>query len=255
MIDIHTHVLAGFDDGPVSTDESIEMLSLAFHEGISQLIATPHSPHLVGKSYRESDIRLAVRELQGRLDGQGIEIEIFPGMEVQVDSDLERERREGLAFTLAGSRYLLLELPFSMYPPYAEQVIMDLRLSGLVPILAHPERLEYFQENPNLLGRLIRFGALVQLTADSLVGGFGPRTRVASRLMLEHNLVHFLASDAHDSRYRVPSLAEARDVAAEVVGAEAAEALVEGHPAAVIHNCEIPVSEPRGYILPRRWFW
>jgi protein-tyrosine phosphatase len=254
MIDIHAHILAGFDDGPVSMDESVEMVSLASQGRISQLIATPHSPHIVGKSYREPDVRLAVRELQGQLDGLRVDVEVFPGMEVQVDSDLERERREGIAFTLAGSRYLLLELPFSMYPPYAEQVITDLQLAGLVPILAHPERLEYFQENPNLLGRLIRSGALAQLTADSLVGGFGQRARVVSRLMLEHNLVHFLASDAHDSHYRVPGLAVARDVAEGMVGAEAADALVEGHPAAVIHNREIMVTEPRGYAPPRRWF-
>lgn len=256
MIDIHAHVLAGFDDGPVSVDESVEMLSLACQGGISQLIATPHSPHVVGKSYREPDVRLAVRELQGQADARRMDIEVFPGMEVQVDSDLDRERREGIAFTLANSRYLLLELPFSMYPPYAEQVITDLQLRELVPILAHPERLEYFQEDLNLLGRLIRFGALAQLTADSLIGGFGPRTQVVSRLMLEHNLVHFLASDAHDSHNRIPSLAEARDAAADVVGVEAAEALVQEHPAAVIRNREIPVSEPRGYVPPRRrWPW
>jgi len=231
------------------------MLVQACREGISRLIATPHSAHLVGKSYREADIRQGVRTLQVQLDEQGVEVEVFPGIEVHVDADLERELREGIAFTLADSRYLLLELPFSMYPTYAEQVIMDLRLRGLVPILAHPERLEYFQENPNLLGRLIRFGALAQLTAESLTGGFGPRTRVASQLMLEHNLVHFLASDAHDSCYRVPSLTEARSVAAQTVGVEAAEALVEGHPAAVIQNREISASEPRGYIPPRRWLW
>jgi protein-tyrosine phosphatase len=255
MIDIHSHVLAGFDDGPVSTAESIEMLDQACRGGISRLIATPHSAHLVGKSYREPDIRQAVSALQLQLDRQGIEIDVYPGIEVHVDGDLERELREGIAFTLADSRYLLLELPFSLYPTYAEQVIMDLRLRGLVPILAHPERLEYFQENPNLLGRLIRFGALAQVTAESLTGGFGPRSRVASQVMLEHNLFHFLASDAHDSRYRVPNLADARDVAAQTVGTEAAAALVEAHPAAVIDNCEISAPAPRGYIPPRRWLW
>jgi protein-tyrosine phosphatase len=255
MIDIHCHVLAGFDDGPVSMDESVAMLSLASRGGISRLIATPHSAHLVGKSYREPDIRQAVSALQVHLDQQGVEIDVYPGIEVHVDADLERELREGIAFTLADSRYLLLELPFSMYPTYAEQVVLDLRLRGLVPILAHPERLEYFQENPNLLGRLIRFGALAQLTAESLTGGFGPRSKVASQVMLEHNLFHFLASDAHDSHYRVPNLAKACEVAAKIVGAEAAEALVEANPAAVIQNCEISAPEPRGYIPPRRWLW
>jgi protein-tyrosine phosphatase len=255
MIDIHTHVLAGFDDGPVSADESVEMLGVAFRAGISRLIATPHSAHVVGRNYREADIRSAVRDLQVRLAERHLGIEVFPGIEVQVEADLERELRDGSAATLAGSRYLLLELPFSMCPTYVEQVIMDLRLRGMIPILAHPERLGYFQEDPNLLGRLIRFGALTQITADSLVGGFGPRPRVAAQLMLEHNLVHFLASDAHDSRYRIPSLAAARDVAAQTVGAEAAVALVEDHPAAVIDDVEIVTPEPRGYIAPRRWLW
>ncbi len=125
-----------------------------------------------------------------------------------------------------------------------------------MPILAHPERLEYFQENLNLLGRLVRLGALVQITADSLIDGFrAAQLGSTSQLMLEHDLVHFLASDAHDSHYRIPGLAEARDAAADIVGVEAAEALVQEHPAAVIHNQEIPVAEPQSYAPPRRWLW
>jgi protein-tyrosine phosphatase len=255
MIDIHSHVLAGFDDGPVSMDESMEMLALAGQGGISQMIATPHSAHLVGKVYRQADIVQGVCELQQHLDEARLGLQIFPGIEVHIAPDMDKELREGSAFTLAGSRYLLLELPFSTYPLYTEQVIIDLRQRGIVPILAHPERLEFFLENPNLLGRLVRFGALVQLTADSLVGGFGPRTRVVSQVMLEHNLVHFLASDAHDGHYRTPSLIEARNVAAEFVGAEAADLLVEGHPADVLANREIIPAEPKGYIRPRRWMW
>lgn len=255
MIDIHCHVLPGFDDGPVSLDESIEMARLADRDGISHLIATPHSAHLIGKKYGEPEIRAAVETLRTHLSGRGIAVEALPGIEAHIGPDIERELQERSVITLNSSRYLLLELPFSMFPLFAEQVIVDLRLRGQVPILAHPERLEYFQKNPNLVGRMIRFGALAQITADSLIGGFGPRARVASEIMLEHQMVHFLASDAHDARYRTPVLAQSRQAAARLIGEEGARRLVEDNPLAVIENREIAETEPERYVASRRWLW
>ena len=255
LIDIHTHVLAEFDDGPVSLDEAVDMVAQAQRDGIGKLFATPHSAHLIGKSYGEPQIRAAVSELQRELDARMIGVEVLPGIEVHIAPDLEQEIKAGRAFTLAGSRYLLLELPFSMYPLYTEQVIADLRIRGIVSILAHPERLEYFQRDPNLLRKLLKYGALIQLTADSVLGNFGPRIQAFSQIVLEHGWAHFLASDAHDNRYRVPVLSQAQDAAAAMMGEEAARALVVDHPLAVIANSEIVAEEPQRYVTRRRWFW
>jgi len=254
MVDIHAHILPGFDDGPTSIEESLDMLRLAEQDGIGKVIATPHSAFLVGRNYGKQQIEAAVSDLREASSKLGIRVEVIPGIEAHLTPEVEQDIAQGTAFTLAGSRYLLLELPFFSYPLNAEQVVSTLQVRGLIPILAHPERLEYFQRDPNSLRRLIELGALVQLTADSLDGGFGSRSRVVSRLILEHGWAHFLASDAHDDIRRVPKLSEARTIAAEMIGEEAARALVIDHPEAILNNTEITPGEPLLYQTKRRWF-
>ena len=254
MVDIHAHILPGFDDGPTSIEESLNMLRLAEQDGIGKVIATPHSAFLVGKSYGKEQIEAAVSDLQEASNKLGIGVEVIPGIEAHLTAEIEQDIAQGRAFTLAGSRYLLLELPFFSYPLNTEQVVAILRVQGVIPILAHPERFEYFQREPNSLRRLIELGALVQLTADSLAGGFGPRSQVASQVMLEHGWVHFLASDAHDDIHRTPKLSEARTLAAETIGEEAARALVIDHPEAILNNTAIAPGEPLRYQPRRRWF-
>lgn len=253
MIDIHVHILPGFDDGPDSMDDSLSMLRLAEKDGISKLIATPHSAHLVNKSYGEGEIRAMAADLQRKAEVEGIKVELFPGVEVHLVADLDREFTQGKAFSLAGSRYLLLELPFSTYPIFSEQVICNLRVRGLVPILAHPERLEYFQRDPELLKRLIRGGALTQVTAGSVTGDFGQRTRKFAELLLSQSLVHFLASDAHDGDYRRPRLSEARQAAAVLVGEEVARLLTVDYPGAVVQDTVIEAEEIEDCAPKRRW--
>lgn len=254
MIDIHTHVLPGFDDGPQSLAESLAMLGVAERDGVVQVVATPHSPYLVGAGYDEAQIRASVEALQREAEAHGCAVRVHPGIEVHLVADLEQQSRQGKAFTLAGSRYLLLELPFYLYPPFAEQAVNGLLARGLVPILAHPERLEYFQKDPNQAMRLIESGALAQVTAASVVGSFGVAARLTAQVMLEHGMVHFIASDAHDEVHRAPRLSAARDLAAKWLGEEGARALVVDHPRAVLADVPIVPVEPHRYNPRRRWF-
>jgi len=253
MIDIHNHILPGFDDGPASIEESLDMLRLAEKDGIRTVISTPHSAFLVGKRYGKSQIETAAAALQQESQRLDIQVQVLAGIEVHLTEDIERNLAEGNAFTLVGSRYLLLELSFYSYPFSVEQSVAALRRRGLAPILAHPERLEYFQREPNLLRKLIQLGALVQLTADSLTGGFGPSSAIMSRIMLDHGWVHFLASDAHDSAQRAPRLSEALTTAAEIIGGDAARALVIDHPQAVLDNADIATEEPMRYGPRHHW--
>jgi protein-tyrosine phosphatase len=254
MIDIHSHVLPGFDDGPVSIEESLDMLRLAEEDGIQTVISTPHSAFLVGKRYGKSQIEAATAMLQQQSQSANIQVQVRPGIEVHFTGDIEQNLADGIAFTLAGSRYLLLELSFYSYPFSVEPLLAALRRRGLIPILAHPERLEYFQQDPNLLRKLIKLGALVQLTADSLTGGFGPASQTMSRIMLEHGWAHFLASDAHDNGHRAPRLSEALATAAEMIGYDAARALVVTHPQAVLDDADIVAEEPLRYGPRHHWF-
>lgn len=253
MIDIHTHVLPGFDDGATSPAESVEMVSAADADGIAVLFATPHSAFLVGKTYGRPEIEDAVDELQRESSKQHIPVTVLPGIEVHLTPEIYQDLDTGRAFPLNGSRYILLELPFSGYPLSTEQVVTELqRDRGLVPIIVHPERLECCQRDPELLRRLIDLGALSQLTAGSLTGRFGSTSQRLSRIMLEHGWVHFLASDSHDSRQREPRLSDALAAAAELIGEEAARDLVIANPRAIVEDVEIQRGEPLAYEAKRR---
>ena len=257
MIDIHTHVLPGFDDGATSLAESIEMVNLAETDGIGAIFATPHSAFLVGKNYGKAEIEKAVSDLQRESRRQHSQVKVLPGIEVHLSPEIVQDIDAGKAFPLNDSHYLLLELPFVSYPLNTEQVIVTLRqVRGLVPIIAHPERLDYFQQDPDALRKLVELGALIQLTAGSLTGRFGSRSLQTSQIMLAHGWVHFLASDAHDNTYRTPNLSAALEAAVEMIGMEAAQALVAGNPQAVLDDREIESEQPLRYEPKhRRWFF
>ncbi len=123
---------------------------------------------------------------------------IAPGQEIRLYGELKRDLERGRLLSLAGTKYLLIELPYHHVPRYAEKLLFDLQLNGYIPIIAHPERNLELMENPDLLYRLVKNGACAQLTCSSLTGRFGRSVKRLARRFLEANLVHFIASDAHN---------------------------------------------------------
>lgn len=253
MIDIHSHILPGLDDGAQDLSESIAMARMAQADGVKEIIATPHNASWTRT--RQEEVFSLVKILQAELEAQGIEVRLVPGVEAYLVPNLARELSTGQAFTLDETRYLLVELPLSAYPVYTEQVIFELQVRGIVPILAHPERNVAFQEDVNLLFPLVERGVLTQLTAASLEGVFGPLAQETARIMLEHNLAHFIASDAHGLTNRTPVLSRGVEEAAKVIGLERARTMVEMKPAALLRDEEITTEPPLKYRPKRRWFW
>ncbi|PYT06836.1 MAG: capsular biosynthesis protein [Acidobacteria bacterium] len=246
MIDIHIHVLPGIDDGVKSLDEAVACCRIAYADGSRILIATPHMKE--GSYINElEDVRAAARELQERLDAERIGLRILPGSEVYFAPGLVEGIRERRIATLAdGLRYLLLELPFQQHPVKLEETIFGLKVAGITPILAHPERIRYFQEDMDRLERMVRLGALSQLTTTSLTGGFGRKVEQLSLEMVRRRLVHFLASDAHDRRNRPPVISAAAGRLARLIGEEEARKTIESNPAAVVSGEPIDTPEPLG---------
>ena len=147
-------------------------------------------------------------------------------------------------------RYLLLELPYQQIPMHVDDTIFQLRLLGITPLMAHPERVAYYLEDIERVAASVRLGALTQVTAASLTGRFGDKARDFARALLERNLIHVLASDSHDVRYRPPILSEAVRVAASLVGEAAARRLVEGTPQAILDGRDVELEEAQA--RPRR---
>lgn len=211
MIDIHCHILPGVDDGPETIEESLIMAKEAVNEGIKIIIATPH--HMNNKyENNKGKILKQVKNLNELLIENGIPLTILPGQENRIFGELISNYKNGEILTLSHTQYLFIEFPSSSVPKYAERLFYDIQIEGLIPIIVHPERNKQLLDNPELLFNMVNNGALTQVTAASLVGYFGKTIKRFSEQLIEHNLAHFIASDAHNIHNRTFKLAEAYDI-------------------------------------------
>jgi protein-tyrosine phosphatase len=239
MIDLHIHLLPGVDDGPVDLQEAVELCRLAAEQGCEALIATPHQRH---PSWLNTDSD-HLRQLLARLaETVGDSPRLALGAEIRVDSGLLDELDDlsgsGL-LSLADSRYLLLELDRSGLGPSPESLVHELAVIGWSPIIAHPEFVPALSSSLALLRRLASAGGLFQLTATSLLGGFGKRVRRWCLEAVDAGLAHFVASDAHGVSWRPPQMAEAREELRARWGDETARRLMVDNPRAVLEAREL----------------
>ncbi|SDO01080.1 protein-tyrosine phosphatase [Psychrobacillus sp. OK028] len=196
LVDIHNHILPGLDDGPKSIEEALLLAKSAVSNGITHVIATPH--HLDAK-YRNSslEVREAVAGLYREFSKRNIHLKILPGQEIHLAANILDELETDL-LTLANSgKYLLIELPNAYIPSQTLEVIYIIQLKGYIPIIVHPERNKILRKNKQLLYEYVCKGALIQVTASSLLGLNGRSLRKYTRELIKHNLVHFISSDAH----------------------------------------------------------
>jgi protein-tyrosine phosphatase len=208
MIDIHCHILPGIDDGPKSMEESINLAKLAVNEGIKTIIATPH--HKNGRYLNpKSKILEKVVELNNLLKKEGILLNVLPGQETAIHGELIEGYEKGDILPLDHSQYLFIELPPNHVPRYTDQLIYDIQLRGIIPIIVHPERNHEIIQHPDSLYDLVKKGSLAQITASSVVGAFGKKIKTFSEQLIEANLIHFIASDAHNTINRTFQLKKA----------------------------------------------
>jgi protein-tyrosine phosphatase len=259
MIDIHCHILPGMDDGPGSLDEALDMCRAAAADGIKTIVATPHfRPGMYEFTGRKVVDAVTILETAARAGG--LDLRILPGAEVAVSPETPSYLKKGRYLTVNNNgRYFLCELPPLSVPPNWDTFLLSLISSGLTPIIAHPERNDWFMNHPDALASAVGRGLLVQITAMSITGGLGVEARDFSAYLLRHNLVHAIASDAHSPDFRRPVLSEAYGIAADLVGRERAEHLVNTVPQAIIEGRDIPDLGPAKYGHPentpkRTWF-
>lgn len=220
MIDIHSHILPGIDDGAKSIEDSLNMAKLAVEEGITKIIATPH--HQNGKYLnKRQDIIEGVSELNNLLQNRNIPLEVLPGQETRIYGELIEDIDKGDILPLNHTNYLFIELPSGHVPRYTEQLLFDVQLKGFTPIIVHPERNAGIMENPNKLLNLVKKGALTQVTAGSLVGRFGKKIQKFSLQLIEANLTHFISSDAHNVTSRSFHMRESLSVVSKEFGNQA----------------------------------
>lgn len=255
MIDLHSHLLPGLDDGAKTLETSLEMARMAVADGISLMACTPHMMPGVYDN-KSAGVLAAVGRLKGELEKAAIPLRIVPGADVHVVPDLVRKLNSGEALPLSRTRYFLFEPPHHVVPPGLAKLTKDLVAAGWRPILTHPERLTWIETAYDLICQLDEQGVAIQLTAGSVTGRFGERAQKWSKLMLEEGRVDIIASDAHDTRRRPPVMSQARDVIEAMLGPEAARRMTLDNPLVILKDQALPPKQrsPQSQEKVRRGF-
>jgi protein-tyrosine phosphatase len=260
MIDLHTHILPGLDDGAGSWEESLKMARMAVEDGIDAVVCTPHWVTGFFENTTPS-IMQAVETFRKKLESNGIPLSIYPGSELRLDFELIQKLESGEILTINDTgRYALIELPEGIVPQNMRNFFWELQSRNITPIISHPERNHVLLRNPDRLYRWVETGVLTQLTAASLLGRFGNEIRKFSILLLEHEMAHILSSDAHGARQRTPKLSEGLKEAERIVGEKRAQQMVLETPRLILEGQAVsppnpvPLSETLKGISPLKRF-
>ncbi|MBH0072602.1 capsule biosynthesis protein CapC [Pseudoalteromonas sp. NZS127] len=232
MIDIHSHILPGIDDGAKNLNESLALLKLAQSDGITHMVITPHI-HIGRFDNSAVQLRRDLADLKEHAKQAQITIKLAVAAEVRLDIELMAlVKANKLPFigNLAGANYLLLELPHSHVPPGYDKFIDWLVKQNIKVIIPHPERNRDIQANPFYIEHLKQLGCEFQLTASSIEGGWGDKAKQISNDMLKGNLVNYVASDAHSVKRRPPILSKAKHIVSNLVGEDKAHMLFVTNP-------------------------
>jgi protein-tyrosine phosphatase len=247
MVDVHCHILPGLDDGPKTIEESVAMAESAIAEGITRVVATPHS----NRHYFFDFAR--VRQLRDELQSRfGDKLELATGCDFHLDPEnLQSLRQNSSIYCINQHDYLLVEFNEISIPPAMDQTLHEIQLAGMHPIITHPERNRILRFYPERLKKWVQQGCFVQVTGGSLTGGFGPVAQKAALRWLREDLVHIVASDAHNMRTRPLRLQSAYDLVVDQFGLEKARALFLENPLAAFEGRDLPhvpnleISPPR----------
>ena len=211
VIDLHSHLLPGIDDGAPDLDASIAMGRAAVDGGVNAIVATPH----VSLTYRNDPLGFAERValVQSALDEADVALRVHKGAELSHALLTEITDEALRACTIGDGDYILLEPPLSGPAPVIDRMASDLRSRGFKVLIAHPERIAAFQRRIEIVEMLVEQGCVTSVTAGSLVGQFGGGVKRFTHELFARGLVHNLASDAHDAEFRSPALRPALDAA------------------------------------------
>jgi len=239
VIDIHSHILAEVDDGPKSWETAVQMCRMAAEDGVEYMVATPHANDRY--HYDREYLTGALQHLRGLIGDTNLRIGLGCDFHFSYDNlqdALVRPER----YVIEQTKYLLVELSNYSVPLQITDSLKLLLEKNLVPILTHPERNPILQKNTQRVLEWVNAGVVIQVTGSALTGQWGDVVRQSAEWLLHHQAVHVLASDAHDTKHRVPGLSAARRAAAALVGEDVAGALVDRNPRAIINNKSLPYS-------------
>lgn len=245
MIDIHTHIMPDVDDGAETIEDSIEIIKKAESEGIKIMVATPHinpSYFFKKESFYENKKKLekTFNTLLEVIEQRGVNVQLYYGSEIYFDPIIkEKLIPHKKILTINNGDYFLLEFPINFVHPGIKQFVFDVMTLGFIPIIAHPEKNQMFQNDMNLLYQLLAVGALCQVDADSFLGNFSSSSRSTAFKLLRNNMVHIIATDCHDVEYRPPEYSFLYNILKKF-GKEKIDMYINRIPEAIINNTVAP---------------
>jgi protein-tyrosine phosphatase len=236
MVDIHCHILPGLDDGPDLLSESVAMAEMAIADGITHVVATPHSNSMF--EFNAEAVKRIRGELQEKVGGRLV---LATGCDFHLSFENIRDIASNPAkYTINQKSYLLVEFADFAIPQSMDETLHQLHLLGLSLVITHPERNRLICSHEERLRHWLHRGCYVQVTAQSLLGQFGERAQKYALQWLDEDMVHFVASDAHDTKRRPLLLRKAYEAVSERRGKEVAEALFQGNPMAAFEGQPLP---------------
>jgi protein-tyrosine phosphatase len=253
LIDIHSHVLYGLDDGARTLEDSLAMIRMAAAYGTTALVATPHS----SPEYRFQPERIAEQIAELSAASGGV-LELYSGCDFHLSyENIQDSLTNPIKYTINQKNYLLVEFSDLLIFRNTPDIFARLGGAGMVPVITHPERNALLRQRLEEIAAWVAGGACVQVTAQSLTGGFGRRAQEFCRLLLDRGLVHFIASDGHDCERRPPRMDQARAWLAENYGEAASETLCVTNPQAAVSGSPLEIVSVEVGHTSRRWyqFW
>lgn len=243
MIDIHTHILPNIDDGARNIDETISLIKEAKNAGFDSIVLTPHYK----EGFYETDIperEMWQKAVTDNLHNKNINIDLYLGNEIELSENIIHLLEEGKASTINNTSYVLFEMPLNYEPEQLYRLIYEMEQCKIVPILAHPERYTFVQEEPELIYDLIERGVLMQANYGSIIGQYGEKAQFIVRKFLENNMIHLLGSDAHRPNTIYKRMSEIIPELKSILGEEKFRELSTENPNLVLHNKRINIREP-----------
>lgn len=241
---MHSHILPNIDDGARSVEETFHLIQEAKEVGFEAIIATSH--YMEG--YYETDIperEIWVKAIYDKLQEKNIDINLYLGNEIYLSENMITLLEEGKASTINDTSYVLFEMPLNVEPLNLYDVIYEMQQYKLVPILAHPERYTFVQEEPELIYDLIQKGVLMQANYASVIGYYGQKAQMIVKKLLENNMIHFLGSDVHRQNTIYSRIPQILEELKNIIGKSKLEELTTINPKLVLNNKRIDIDEPK----------
>ncbi len=243
MIDMHSHILPNIDDGSKSVEETFKLIQEAKDAGFKAIVSTSHymeGYYETASAEREVWVNVIYQKLQEK----NININLYLGNEIYLTENMIELLEDNKASTINDTNYVLFETSLNIEPLNLYNVIYEMMQNKLIPIMAHPERYSYVQEDPELVYDLIQKGVLMQSNYASIIGYYGKRPQIIVKKLLENNMVHFLGSDVHRPNTIYPKIPQILEELKKIIGEDKLQELTNDNPKLVLQNKRIDISEP-----------